>query len=255
MAHMSSPLNSTPGQISKPPSNRANRLLLVDDDASIRDAVSEYLSHHGYQVGTAEDVPSMQLALEHSHWDLIILDLMMPGEDGLSACRRLSDKCPPILILSAMSDVIDRVAGLEAGACDYLPKPFEPRELLARIRAMLRLKTRVDPAVMTGSVSPSSEKLFFGDWVLFCDDRLLTNPDGHPVALTQNEFQLLEVFARRPGRILSRDTIMDLTRGNMSDSFDRSVDLAISRLRAKLGPQASRYIETVRGLVYRFVRE
>ncbi len=242
----------SPNQISDHEGDQRARLLLVDDDASIRDAVSEYLGTHGYVVGTAENVPVMQKLLTDSPWDLIILDLMMPGEDGLSACRRLSDRCPPILILSAMSDVIDRVAGLEAGACDYLPKPFEPRELLARIRALLRLQARFETTPIDGDAAPATSHIGFGQWTLYPEEHRLLDPEGDPVVLTVNEIQLLQVLAERPGRVLSRDMLLDLTRGDTADSFDRSIDLAISRLRAKLGRDGVKFIETVRGLGYRF---
>lgn len=234
------------------------RLLLVDDDISIREAVADYLSMHGYTVRAVPNVEGFERELAAQEWDLVILDLMMPGEDGLSACRRLSEKCPPILILSAMGDVIDRVAGLEAGACDYLAKPFEPRELLAKIRALLRLRQRILPE-QTGEcalalrrpIGEEKEHSFLG-WRLLVKDRVLYDPTGHEVSLTYNEMSFLLVFAARPGRLLTRDTLMDLTRGTEVEAFDRSIDLAISRLRSKLRVDGPALIETVRGAGYRF---
>ncbi|MGB2427595.1 MAG: response regulator [Alteromonas sp.] len=232
------------------------KLLLVDDDQSIREAVSDYLAMHGYYVDAVPNVVSFEAKLVNDNWDLVILDLMMPGEDGLSACRRLSEKCPPILILSAMGDVIDRVAGLEAGACDYLPKPFEPRELLARIRALLRLGQRHalknnDATQTTISAGSNSEYAFMG-WRLLAEDRVLYNPSGCEVTLTHNEMTLLLVFAARPGRLLNRDMLMNLTHGTEAEAFDRSIDLAVSRLRGKLGKDGPELIETIRGTGYRF---
>ncbi|MDG6099944.1 response regulator transcription factor [Alteromonas sp. ZYF713] len=230
---------------------QSEKLLLVDDDISIREAVSDYLRAHGYDVTSVPNVVNLEAKLREEQWDLIILDLMMPGEDGLSACRRLSDKCPPILILSAMADVIDRVAGLEAGACDYLPKPFEPRELLARIRALLRL-TKKKPCINRISTNNQDGTYSFLGWRLLAEDRVLYSPSGQEVSLTYNEMSLLIVLASRPGRLLNRDMLMNLTRGNEADTFDRSVDLAISRLRGKLGKDGGELIETIRGAGYRF---
>lgn len=232
----------------------SGKLLLVDDDVSIREAVSDYLIAYGYEVATVPNVVNLEAKLREEQWDLVILDLMMPGEDGLSACRRLSEQCPPILILSAMADVIDRVAGLEAGACDYLPKPFEPRELLARIRALLRLtKKQTDNSEVISSPIKGQDGVysFFG-WRLLVEDRVLYNPFGQEVSLTYNEMSLLIVLACRPGRLLDRDMLMNLTRGCEAEAFDRSIDLAISRLRGKLGKDGGELIETVRGAGYRF---
>ena len=232
------------------------KLLIVDDDQSIRDAVSDYLEMHGYYVVAVPNVVSFEAKLVSENWDLVILDLMMPGEDGLSACRRLSEKCPPILILSAMGDVIDRVAGLEAGACDYLPKPFEPRELLARIRALLRLGQRNssnnESAIQSSSDVGSDKEYRFIGWRLLAEDRVLYDPSGLEVTLTHNEMTLLLVFAARPGRLLNRDMLMNLTHGTEAEAFDRSIDLAVSRLRGKLGKDGPALIETIRGAGYRF---
>jgi two-component system, OmpR family, response regulator len=171
---------------------------------------------------------------------------MMPGEDGLSICRRIAPDGPPILMLSAMGETPDRIVGLEIGAADYLPKPFEPRELLARIRAILRTRSpRAD--------GEQADQLLFEGWRLNRAERGLLDPEGRRVTLTGGEFALLCVFAERPGRLLSRDMLLELSRGPNSDSFDRAVDLTVSRLRRKLAAGGgAALIETVRGEGYRF---
>ncbi|MEM1080365.1 MAG: response regulator [Pseudomonadota bacterium] len=225
--------------MSEPP-----HILIVDDDASIRDAVSDYLSDHGFDTTTAQDAAEMDQQLQVGRFDLLVLDLMMPGEDGLSVCRRLGSNGPPILVLSALGETTDRIVGLEIGASDYLAKPFEPRELLARIRALLR---------RVASNSTGVARVYrFDDWALDYEKRVLTDPTGHEVSLTAGDVSLLTAFLERPGRILSRDQLLDWARGREAEAFDRSIDLAVSRIRGKLSPDGDRLIATVRGEGYRF---
>jgi two-component system OmpR family response regulator len=224
----------------------AANIVVVDDDASIRDALCDYLALHGYGVRAARDGAEMDRLLAEAGADLVVLDWMMPGEDGLSICRRLGTGGPAILMLSAMGATPDRVIGLEVGADDYLAKPFDPRELLARVRALLRRRERSAPA-------PAQPIFAFDGWRLEPDEHRLWNPDGEPAALTPLEFNLLRAFVERSGRLLSRDLLMQLTRGDDVHAFDRSVDLAVSRLRRKLQrPLQPDPIETVRGEGYRF---
>ncbi|MGN7919705.1 response regulator [Lysobacter sp. 22409] len=224
----------------------ASNILVVDDDASIRDALCEYLARHGYTVRSAKDGVEMDRHLAEREADLIVLDWMMPGEDGLSICRRLAANGAAILMLSAMGTALDRVIGLEVGADDYLAKPFDPRELLARVRALLRRRDKTDGA-------PAVVIAHFDGWRFDAAERRLLNPNGELVALTPLECNLLRAFVERAGRLLSRDRLMQLTHGDDADAFDRAMDLAVSRLRRKLRwPGCSDPIETVRGEGYRF---
>lgn len=219
-------------------------ILIVDDDASIRDAVSEYLGHHGFATTSADSAAQMDELMQGGHYDLLVLDIMMPGEDGLSVCRRLGEDGPPILVLSALGETTDRIVGLEIGASDYLAKPFEPRELLARVRALLR--RRKDSAPEAGRVYR------FDRWRLDYEKRLLIDPDGGEVGLTAGDVSILTAFLERPGRILTRNQLLDLARGRDAEAFDRAIDLAVSRIRGKLNPDGDRLIATVRGEGYRF---
>ena len=225
-------------------------ILVVDDDASIRDAIADFLGMHGYAVRAAENAAACERALAAAPADLIVLDVMMPGEDGLSLCRRLGAGGTPILMLSALDAVTDRIVGLEVGAWDYMTKPFEPRELLARVRALLRR-----PAADRGeSRSPSGEAVMFAGWWFDVEQRRLRAPSGHPLPLTEGEHALLAAFVRRPGRILSRDVLLDLARGVDAAPYDRAIDIAVSRLRRKLAEaDPAPLIETVRGAGYRFL--
>lgn len=220
-------------------------LVVVDDDHSVRDALCEYLSDQSFDVRSAEDGAQLDRCLAERPADLVILDLMLPGEDGLSICRRLARDGQPILMLSAVGSTIDRVVGLELGAADYLAKPFDPRELLARVRAVLRRDGR-------RQIDTPARRLGFDGWVLDVEDRMLWSADGRAVALTARDHRLLRAFLERPRRLLSRDQLLDLIDDGGSGAFDRSIDLAVSRLRRKLGP-AARAIETVRGEGYRLV--
>lgn len=221
------------------------RILVVDDDPSILEALCGYLSRHGFRVRGAPDAVAMDKALAAEPADLIVLDVMMPGEDGLSICRRLRPMGLRILILSAMGETVDRIVGLEIGADDYLAKPFEPRELLARIRAILRRDAQGD--------RPSARSLRFAGWRMDLLHRELIRPDGGRLALTSGEWSLLLVFVEHPRRVLSRDQLLDLARGPGAELFDRAVDLQVSRLRRRLDlGGGAELIETVRGEGYRF---
>lgn len=224
-------------------------ILVVDDDVSIRDAIAEFLGSHGFAVRTASDAAACERALAHAPADLIVLDVMMPGEDGVSLCRRLAPAGIPILMLSALDDVTDRIVGLEVGAWDYLTKPFEPRELLARIRALLRR-----PAADRSNNGQASGEVTFAGWRLNAEERRLRDPVGRLIPLSEGEHALLAAFVRRPGRILTRDALLDLARGMDAAAYDRAIDIAISRLRRKLAEaDPAPLFETVRGVGYRFI--
>ena len=224
-------------------------ILVVDDDASIRDAIADFLGGHGFAVRTASDAAACERELADAPADLIVLDVMMPGEDGVSLCRRLAPAGVPILMLSALDDVTDRIVGLEVGAWDYLTKPFEPRELLARIRALLRR-----PATDRRDDSQANGDMTFAGWRLNARERRLRDPAGRLVMLSEGEHALLAAFVHRPGRILTRDALLDLARGLDAVSYDRAIDIAMSRLRRKLADaDPVPLFETVRGVGYRFV--
>lgn len=221
-------------------------ILVVDDHREIRDAVSRYLEKNGLRATAARDAVEMDAKLAAGRFDLIVLDIMMPGEDGLSVCRRLSAAGgPPILMLTALGEETDRIVGLEIGADDYLPKPFNPRELLARIKAILRRTdtTEATPGDLAG------KRVSFGDWVLDADTRQLTSADGTVETLTTADFRLLTAFLRRPRVVLSRDELLDLTAGRSPHLFDRTIDNQVSRLRRKIevDPTRPKLITTVRG--------
>lgn len=228
----------------------AEFILVVDDDPGIREVVSQFLIRHGYEVETAADGKSMERALGQRRPDLVILDVMLPGEDGLSICRRLSRPGGPgVIMLSAMGEETDRIVGLELGADDYLPKPCNPRELLARVRAVLR--RRSDGATDGVPLAVSCE---FADWRLDLVRHELKSPQGVMVNLTSGEFSLLRAFVERPRRILTRDQLLELARGPESEAFDRAVDVQISRLRRKLdnGGDGQELIRTIRNEGYMF---
>lgn len=217
-------------------------ILLVDDDPGIRDLVSDFLSKHGYAVATAGDGAEMDRVMAGSGqpFDLVVLDLMMPGENGLEIARRLSAKGgPAIIMLSAMGEDSDRIIGLEVGADDYLPKPCNPRELLARVRAVLR--RRQDPAGEPGGVVAE-----FAGWRLDLVRRELTSPDGVLISLSDGEFSLLRVFVEKPQTPLAREELLEHARGRETDSYDRSIDVQISRLRRKLDGAVRNHEELIR---------
>lgn len=223
-------------------------ILIVEDDPEIRRLVRDFLSQEGFVIELAEDGKAMDAVLQRQKPDLIILDLMLPGEDGLAICRRLRTQGTiPILMLTAKSDEIDRVVGLEMGADDYLTKPFSSRELLARARAILR---RTRPAPET----PDNRRHGFDAFVIDIDARQLATQGGDPVTLTSAEFDLLVAFVQRPRRVLTRDQILDWTHGRSAEPFDRTVDMLISRLRKKLDAASrdSNLITTVRNGGYLF---
>ena len=222
-------------------------ILIVDDHREIRDALVKYLEKNGLRTTTAADAVAMDAAMKVGQFDLVVLDVMMPGEDGLSVCRRLrASHDIPILMLTALGDDTDRIVGLEVGADDYLPKPFNPRELLARIKAILR---RSERAEITGGSLAGHRCLAFDRFVLDTDRRSLTDAGGAEVALTTAEFRLLTVFLERPRFVLSRDQLLDLTSGRTAQVFDRTIDNQISRLRRKIeaDPAKPTLITTVRG--------
>jgi two-component system OmpR family response regulator len=230
-------------------------ILIVDDDREIRDLLSRFLVKNGYRATTAADGRDMQKALADRAIDLIVLDLMLPGEDGLSLCRRLrGESSTPVIMLTAKGDEIDRIVGLEMGADDYLAKPFNPRELLARIKAVLRRVGGPEGGLAGARRDEGGSLLAFDGWRLDLDKRELTAPDGVLVALSAGEFGLLAALASHPQRVLSRDQLLDFARGREAQAFDRSIDVQVSRLRRKIeaDPREPTLIKTVRGGGYMF---
>jgi len=226
-------------------------ILVVEDDREISALVARYLRANECRVSLASDGREMDRVLAESRIDLIVLDLMLPGEDGLSLCRRLRAASPiPIVMLTAKSEEIDRIIGLEMGADDYLPKPFNPRELLARIRAVLRRRTS-EPVSSSG---PAGQTASFAGWQLNLALRELFSPEGAKVAITGAEFDLLHAFCERPGRVLSRDQLLDLTQGRVAGPYERSIDVLVSRLRQKIeqNPREPAFIKTIRSGGYLF---
>jgi len=232
----------------------AEHILIVDDDREIRELLANYLNRNGMTATAAANGRQMWAALEEGPVDLIVLDVMMPGEDGLQLCRDLRAgkwRTVPVLMLTALSEETERVIGLEMGADDYLGKPFSTRELLARIRAVLR-RTRMLPAGRApAEISPLLE---FGDWKLDTTGRHLLDAAGTLVALSGAEYRLLRVFLDHPQRVLTRDQLLNLTQGRDAEQFDRSIDLLVSRLRQRLRDDARepRYIKTLRNEGYIF---
>ncbi|WP_421342412.1 response regulator [Aeromonas veronii] len=232
--------------------NQGNtHILVVDDHSEIRDLLKRFLEQHGLRVSCARDGKEMKRLLEEREFDLLVLDLMMPGEDGLTLCRELRVKSNlPIIMLTAMGEETDRIIGLEMGADDYLAKPFNPRELLARIKAVMR-RTQADnqPAAET-----LTRDLRFDRWLLDVNRRELVDEDGVGLSLSTAEFDLLKVFLERPQRVLSRDQLLDLARGREAVAFDRAIDTLVSRLRRKLerDPKNPELIKTIWGGGYMF---
>ncbi|UXX85260.1 response regulator [Roseovarius pelagicus] len=221
-------------------------ILVVDDSLEIRNAVSRYLEKNGMRVSKAEDAIEMDAHLAKGRFDLIVLDVMMPGEDGLSVCRRLtSNGTIPVLMLTALGEEMDRIVGLEIGADDYLAKPFNPRELLARVKAILRRASRT----VTHGGKLTGRRVKFGHQTLDTDRSSLVDESGHEETLTTSEFKLLTVLLERPRLVLSRDQLLDLTSGRTPNLFDRTIDNQISRLRRKVetDPMRPKLITTVRG--------
>ena len=229
--------------------SRTDNILIVNDDPGIRSLLREYLLKHGYRVSTAADGGELWRVLKRAHVDLIILDLMLPGDDGLVLCRKLrAHYDTPVIMLTALGETTDRIVGLEMGADDYLPKPFEPRELLARMKAVLhRARTLPD-----SGRNPAKGRVRFAGWILDANARVLLSPEGVVVPLSGGEFSLLSVFLNHPHRVLSRDQLLELTRDREAGPFDRSIDVQVGRLRRRLGDNGKqpRIIKTVRNAGY-----
>ena len=226
-------------------------ILVVDDHRDIRDSLTRYLRDHGFRISAAADAAAARRLVRESAFDLVVLDIMMPGEDGLSLCRWLGETHDiPIVLLTAVADETDRIIGLEMGADDYVTKPFSPRELLARIRAVLRRATAL-PAQRN---QPDSSAVRFDRWTFHAAQQELVDDDGVAVALSTGEYRLLLAFVRHPNHVLSRDQLLDLTQGKEAQVFDRSIDNQVSRLRRKIeiDPANPRLILTVWGGGYRF---
>jgi two-component system, OmpR family, response regulator len=229
----------------------APNILVVEDDRETRTLIAKYLRTNACNVATAADGREMVRAITDRRVDLLILDVMLPGEDGLSLCRKVrAQSQTPIIMLTARGEDVDRIMGLEMGADDYLSKPFNPRELLARINAVLRRQA----AAQTASTVDGAKALAFQGWRIDSRLRELRNPAGARVALTSAEFDLLWTFCERPGRVLSRDSLLDLTQGRNAGSFERSIDVLVSRIRRKIeaNPQEAVMIKTVRSGGYMF---
>jgi DNA-binding response OmpR family regulator len=225
----------------------SQRILMIDDDVSLGGMVADYLGQAGFRVATSATAQDGEQRLKRERYDLLVLDLMLPDADGLEVCRRLRQSSDlPILMLTARGDAMDRVIGLELGADDYLPKPFEPRELLARVRAILRRRSGGGPR----------DVMRFGRLEIDRGGRR-ARLDGNDCMLTSHQFALLAALAEHAGRVMSRDSLMDLLKGDASEAFDRSVDVHISRIRATIEDDAKRprRIITVRGAGYVFARE
>lgn len=233
-------------------------ILIVDDDPQIRSLVSDYLVQHGFRVSTARDGAAMWRELKKAEFDLVVLDIMLPGDDGLTLCRKLRETSDVLIVmLSAVGEETDRVVGLEVGADDYVAKPFSPRELLARIKA---LKRRTE--------GPLAEKrkarrlaalpvIRFNQWQLDPNKRRLIAPDGVTVPLSTAEYELLQAFLDNPGRILTRDQLLDITKGREAQPFDRTIDVQVARLRKKIeeDPKQPKILQTVRGGGYQFIAD
>ena len=232
---------------------RTPKILIVDDDPRLRDLLRRYLGENGFNVLVSENGEAMKRLWVREHFDVLILDLMMPGEDGLAILKRLRAEkdMTPVIMLTARGEDVDRILGLELGADDYLGKPFNPRELLARIHAVLRRRPRQDAP---GAPSMENEVVKFGDFELDLGTRVLKK-NGEIVPLTTGEFAVLKAFARHPRQPLSRDKLMEMARGREYEAFERSLDVQVSRLRKLLEPDPSkpRYLQTVWGLGYVFI--
>ena len=228
------------------------RVLIVEDDREVRESVADYLASHGYACSQAPDGKAMRAAIAEAAPDLVLLDLRLPGEDGLSLARWLRGNHPvAIIMVTAAGDVVDRVVGLEVGADDYLAKPFDMRELLARVKSVLRRGGKAAKPAAAGE----TKRLPIGACQLDLDTHQLIGKDGEEIPLTGMEFDLLRVFAQHPNRVLSRDQLLTLTRNREWEPFDRSIDIRIARLRRKIeaDPEQPRTIKTVRGAGYIYI--
>jgi len=230
--------------------NETANLLVVDDDPALRGLVRDFLTGHGFRVCEADGGSAMRAVLETEPVDIVVLDVMMPGEDGLTIARSLSNRRDlRVIMVSALGSETDRIIGLEVGADDYLPKPFSPRELLARIRAVLRRRQLI------GEVAHEASATYqFEGWILDAVRRTLRDPKGVIITLSEGEFSLLRVMVERPQRVLNRDQLLEFARGPDSDAFDRAIDTQVSRLRRKLGSRGEEeLIRTVRSEGYMFL--
>ena len=229
--------------------DRSDHILIVDDDGEIRSLLTRYLEKNGLRATAVGDGRAMWQALDGAAFDLIVLDLMLPGDDGLTLCRTLRAKSDmPVIMLTARGDETDRIVGLEMGADDYLPKPFSARELLARIKVILRRTRSLPPNLQV----QDDALLHFAGWALDNQRRELRSPAGEAAEIGGVEYKLLRIFLEHPQRVLSRDQLLDLTQGRESDPLDRSIDVQVSRLRQRLGddPRSPALIKTVRGEGY-----
>ena len=226
-------------------------ILIVDDDREIRELLVQYLERNDYSATAVSDGPAMREALERSHYDLLVLDLMLPGEDGLTLCRDLrAHSNLPVIMLTALGDETDRIVGLEMGADDYLAKPFNPRELLARIKSVLRRSQSLPQE----DIQENSKRYAFAGWILDTTKRQLTSEQGVITPLSSGEYALLQVFVKFPNHVLDREQLLDKTKGRNALPFDRSIDVQVGRLRRRLhdNGQEPALIKTVRGQGYVF---
>jgi two-component system, OmpR family, response regulator len=235
-----------------------SHILVVDDDPQIRTLLHDYLEQHGYRVSVARDGNEMWREFKKYAIDLVVLDIMMPGEDGLSLCRKLREQSEvSIIMLSAIGDETDRVVGLEVGADDYLAKPFGPRELLARVKALMRRSSGNLSEQRQAKRIASMPNIRFNEWALDQNKRRLVSPEGVTVPLSSGEYDLLLAFLENAGRVLNRDQLLDITRGREAQPFDRTIDVQVARLRKKIekDPKNPQMLTTVRGGGYQFDAE
>ncbi len=229
--------------------DRPDHILIVDDDAEIRTLLGRYLEKNGLRTTAVADGRAMWQALDRAAFDLVVLDLMLPGDDGLTLCRTLRTRSDiPVIMLTARGEETDRIVGLEMGADDYLPKPFSARELLARIKVILRRTRSLPP-----NLRPQEERdIRFGSWTLDTVHRQLVSPEGVVSPIGGAEYRLLRIFLEHPNRVLTRDQLMEMTQGREADALDRSIDVQVSRLRRRLGDGSrdAAMIKTVRGEGY-----
>jgi two-component system OmpR family response regulator len=231
--------------------SESNQILIVEDEESIREPLAAYLSENGYRVREAGNAAEARKLMAVYHFNLIILDIMMPGEDGISLCRHIRETYnTPTIMLTAKTEEIDRIVGLEVGADDYVPKPFSPRELLARMHAVLR-RSQEAPRVRSDA---QNLNFSFGHWILNTAEQVLVDADGVNISLSTGEYNLLHAMVTRPNRVLSREQLLDLSQGRDAEHFDRSIDNMISRLRRKVevDPKKPKVIKTVWGGGYSF---
>ncbi|HET7334721.1 MAG TPA: response regulator [Rhizomicrobium sp.] len=229
-----------------PKEDATPHILIVEDARDIREPLARFLRQHGYRVTVAPEAQSARKAMKAAAIDLVVLDIMMPGEDGLSLCRSIRETTNiPVILLTARGEEVERIIGLEMGADDYIAKPFSPRELVARIAAVLRRTQALPPRQQPAE----AERIKFGDWTLDIGQRELLDAAGMATALSSGEFRLLQVLLERPKMALTRNQLLDLTKGRDAEMFDRSVDNHVSRLRKKIEPDPKnpRYIKTVWG--------